>query len=140
MSKICVMSDFNFKGSGYLNIIVPLCRGLAEKGHEIKAIGLGYSGDEHDFPFSIIPCATFPDAHAMVNNLKYQWGTEILIVAMDIPYQEAFVGISKQVGLKMISITPLENPPLTLSWSFLLQQPEKVFFISQMGADEAKKA
>ena len=140
MAKICVMSDFNFKGSGYLNIIVPLCRGLAEKGHEIKAIGLGYSGDEHAFPFSIIPCATFPDAHAMVNNLKYQWGTEILIVAMDIPYQEAFVGISKQIGLKMISITPLENPPLTLSWSFLLQQPEKVFFISQMGADEAKKA
>lgn len=140
MAKIAFVSDFSFQGSGYLNIVVPLCKGLAEKGHEIKAIGLGYRGEEHRFDFSIIPCGSFTDAHAMANNLKFQWGAEILIVALDIPQQAPFIDIAKKLGIKIISITPLENPPLTMSWAFILQQSDKVFFISQMGTDEAIKA
>ena len=53
--RIVFVSDFNFKGSGYLNIAVPLCQGLAERGYQVKAVGLGYSGDEHGFDFSIPP-------------------------------------------------------------------------------------
>lgn len=140
MSRIVVVSDFSFKGSGYLNIIVPLCKGLAEKGHEIKAVGLGYQGEEHSFDFSIIPCNNFPDANAMANNLKFQWGAELFIVALDIPLQAQYIDLANKLGVKIISITPLENAPLTMSWAFMLQQSSKVFFISQMGADEAVKA
>lgn len=140
MAKIIVVSDFSFQGSGYLNIIVPLCRGLVELGHEIKAVGLGYRGEEHDLDFSILPCQTLADAHAMANNLKFQWGAELLLVAMDIPIQAAYIQLSKKLGIKIISITPLENPPLTMSWAFMLQNSDKAFFISQLGADEALKA
>ena len=138
--KIVVISDFNFSGSGYLNIIVPICRGLSALGFEIKAIGMGYSGKEHPFDFSILPCSSFSDAHAMVNNLHFQWKNDFVLVALDIPYLEKFAGICKQLGQKMIAITPLENPPLTMSWAFILQQINKVFMISQMGTDEAIKA
>lgn len=137
MAKIVFVSDFSFKGSGYLNIVVPLCKGLAEKGHEIKAVGLGYRGEEHDFDFSILPCQSLTDAQAMTNNLKFQWGAELLIVALDIPHQAAYIDIAKKLGIKIISITPLENPPLTMSWAITLQQSDRVFFISQMGTDEA---
>lgn len=140
MAKIAVVSDFSFQGSGYLNIIVPLCKGLSEKGHEIKAVGMGYRGEEHNFPFSIIPCNSFPDAHAMANNLKFQWEADLYIVALDIPYQAQFIEIAKRASAKIISIVPLENPPLTFSWSLLLQQSDKVFFISQLGTDEGLKA
>lgn len=140
MAKIAIVSDFAFKGSGYLNIVVPLCKGLAEKGHEIKAVGLGYTGDEHRFDFSIIPCTSITTAHAMMNNLKFQWGAEIFIVALDIPSQFGFIEMSKRLGVKIVSITPLENPPLTMSWAVGLQNSDKVFFISQMGTDEAIKA
>lgn len=140
MAKVAVVSDFSFKGSGYLNIIVPLCKGLAEKGHEIKAVGLGYGGEEHNFDFSIIPCQSFPDAHAMMNNLKFQWGADIFIVALDIPHQSVFIDMAKKLNVKVISITPLENPPLTMSWALILQKADKVFFISQLGTDEAIKA
>jgi len=140
MAKIVVVSDFSFQGSGYLNIIVPLCKGLAELGHEIKAVGLGYRGEEHDFDFSILPCQSITDAQAMTNNLKYQWGAELMLVALDIPIQGAYINLAKQLGIKIISITPLENPPLTMSWAFMLQNSDKVFFISQLGADEAQKA
>jgi len=140
MAKIVVVSDFAFQGSGYLNIIVPLCKGLAAKGHEIKAVGLAYKGEEHNFDFSIIPCNSFPDAQAMANNLKFQWNADLFIVALDIPYQAQFIDIAKRTNAKIISIVPLENPPLTFSWSLLLQQSDKVFFISQLGTDEGLKA
>lgn len=137
--KIVFVSDFNFRGSGYLNISVPLCRGLAEKGFDIKAVGLGYTGEEHPFDFSIIPCQSFSDAHAMVNNLHYQWNPDIVIVALDIPAMAQFSKICKSLKMKMIAITPLENAPLTMSWAYILQEIDKVFFISQLGADEAEK-
>lgn len=140
MAKVVVISDFSFSGSGYFNIIVPLCTNLASCGHEIKAAGLGYRGEPHNLPFSIIPANTYGDAQAIVNNLKYQWGAEILIVALDIPRQAQYINLAKSLGIKIISIVPLENPPLTFSWAALLQQSDKVFFISQLGADEANKA
>ncbi len=138
--KIIFVSDFNFRGSGYLNIAVPVCERLGYLGYDIKAIGFGNSGEEHNLPFSIIPCASFNDSFAMVNNLFYQWKPDILIVALDIPHQIMFSSLSKNLGLKMIAITPLENAPLTFSWSLALQEIEKVFFISQLGTDEAIKA
>lgn len=138
--RIVVVSDFSFKGSGYLNIVVPLCRGLAEMGHEVKAVGFGYNGEEHNFPFSILPCLSYGDANALINNLKYLWNTDVVIVAMDIPQQEKFMPLVKNLGIKYIAITPLENPPLTISWANSLAQADKVFFISQLGADEAKLA
>lgn len=138
--KIVLVSDFSFKGSGYLNIAVPFAKGLAEAGYEVKAVGLGYTGQEHNFDFTILPCPSFPDAQAMANNLKFQWNAEVVIVALDIPRQEQFSGICKQLGMKMIAITPLENAPLTMSWAYILQAIDKVFFISQLGTDEAIKA
>ena len=137
--KIVFVSDFNLRGSGYLNISLPICRELSNRGYDIKAVGLGYEGEEHPFNFSIIPCRGFSDAHAMVNNLFYQWKPDVVIVALDIPSLSEFARGCKNVGIKMIAITPLENPPLTFSWAYLLQQIDKVFFISQMGADEAAK-
>lgn len=97
-------------------------------------------GEPHNLPFSIIPCQALQDGHAMINNLAIQWGADVVIVAMDIPHQEKYIAMVKQLGKKIIAITPLENPPLTMSWAYILQQADKVFFISQLGADEAQKA
>lgn len=139
-NKIVVFSDFNFMGSGYEKIMSPLCSRLVEAGHEIKVVGLAYGGQEHNFPFSIIPSQNFQSSHAMINNLKHQWGAEILIIAIDIPYQSGFIAGAKRLGMKIISIVPLENPPLTPSWAQILQQSDKVFFISQLGEDAGKEA
>lgn len=133
--KVVIISDFDFRGSGYLNIVVPMCKGISSQ-YDIKAIGLGYRGEEHTFDFSIIPCSSMADARTMLSNLHYMWNPEICIVALDIPRQAQFLEICKSFAIKTISIVPLENPPLTLSWSYILQQSDKVFFISQLGADE----
>lgn len=140
MAKIIIFSDFNFMGSGYEKIMSPICLGLHNSGHDLMVVGLGYGGQEHTFPYPIIPSQSFQSSHAMINNLKHQWGAEILIVAIDIPYQSGFIAGAKRLGMKVISVVPLENPPLTPSWAQILQQSDKVFFISQLGEDEGKKA
>lgn len=138
------ISDFNLQGSGYLHVSVPLCKGLVEMGYEVYSIGINYEGQEHTFPFKIIPCKTFQEAQAMIVNLyddKLE-GINLVIVALDLPHQGFFLeGVVHQLSdLKYICITPLENPPLTLSWAAPLLNADGVFFISEIATQAAKKA
>lgn len=140
MAKVVLLSDFGVTGSGYLNIATPVGNGLANRGHEVKAIGLMYQGEHHRHSFSIIPARDFRDVSAMMNNLKILWPFDCLIVAMDIPIQEMILKDSRRLGIKQIVITPLESDPLVFSWANTLSNAEKVFFISQHATDEAHKA
>lgn len=145
------ISDFNMGGansaeagvtrSGYANIGMELCRRLADFGHDIKVLGLGYTGQEYWEKFSIIPCATLQDIAGNMNNLKYLWNIDVVIVALDVHYfQEQIFPTAKKLELKYICITPLESDPLCITWANTLNQMDKVFFISQFGTDEAIKA
>lgn len=138
--KICVITDMDTTGSGYKNLCVPLLTGLAELGHEIKVSGIGYRGEEHNYPFSVIPAQTIQDAQAIAHNLHFVWKPDLYIVAMDIPLQEYYYQNLKQLPVKYMAITPLENGPLTMSWAAILFNMDSVFFISELGKQEAIKA
>lgn len=152
--RIVVITDFDPSGSGYKNICVPLLTGLVNLGHEVKIAGLSYGGQEHEFPFSVIPAGTIQEAHMVANNLCLLWNPDIVLVALDIPLQQFFhenlrtalkrtpteVAEGKTTDRKYIAITPLENPPLTFSWAAVLMNMDSVFFISELGKQEAIKA
>ena len=144
--KIVYISDFSLgdsgtSRSGYSGIGMALCEELHKLGHDVKALGLGYTGQEHAGSFSLIPCATPQDTAGTLNNLKFMWEPDVVVVAMDIhQWQEKFFPPAKKLGMKYICITALESEPLCMTWAGLLQQMDKVFFISQLGADEAQKA
>lgn len=140
MAKIVVITDMDEMGSGYKNLCVPLLTGLAGKGHEIKVAGMGYQGREHSYPFSVIPAATIQDAHAIANNLFHIWKPDLFLVAMDIPLQQYFYEGLRQLKCRYMAITPLENGPLTMSWAAILLNMDAVFFISELGKQEAIKA
>lgn len=82
--RIMLFSDFDFRSSGYLTINIGLLKGLAERGHEIKAVGLGYRGEEHDYPFSIISAPSMQDALGIMQNLWQLWKFDVMVVSMDI--------------------------------------------------------
>ena len=91
MGRKCILwlSDFDFIGSGYFYISVPICTRMAQlEGWEIKAIGLGYRGQEHSFPFSIIPMKDLGEAKAAIYNLSKIWGAQVLVTALDLPLQK----------------------------------------------------
>jgi glycosyltransferase involved in cell wall biosynthesis len=140
MKRIVVITDMSDEGSGYKNICVPLLSGLAQMGYEIKVAGIGYTGKEHNYPFSVIPAATIQDAHVIAHNLHFLWKPDLYLVAMDIPLQEFFYNNLRQLGVKYMAITPLENGPLTMSWAAVLLNMDSVFFISELGKQEAIKA
>lgn len=145
MSKILYLSDFSLSGSGeprsgYSGIGMALCDKLQRMGHDVKALGLGYTGVEHAGSFSLIPCNTPQDAAGLMKNLRVLWQPNVAVVALDIHYfQETFFPIARKLGMRYICITPLESEPLCPSWANLLSQMDKVFFISKFGTDEAQK-
>ena len=140
--KICLVSDFDMRFSGYFNISASVSEELTMRGHEVKCVGLGYNGEEHTFPFGLIPAKDLRESFAVLTNLRAMWGFDVLIVALDIPVQEQFINYIAQNAMndiKYVGIMPIEADPLCLSWALLLMQMHKVFIISQFGTYEAKK-
>lgn len=136
---IVYVSDFDLKGSGYSNIAVALCNQLVSRGYEVQAIGLGYQGEEHRFPFRIASCPGVQYIALIVAELRRQGvAVEAVIVALDIPLQEA---VLKNFGpardIPYIGIFPLEAGPLTQSWGMSLLQMDRRLIMSEFGVKEA---
>jgi glycosyltransferase involved in cell wall biosynthesis len=139
--KIVYLTDMDLKGSGYLNLSVPLCNGLVRKGHQVKAVGLGYTGEEHPNDFSIIPARSMPDALGITQNLSVLDKFDVLIVAMDIPIQEAILQrLPTPRPFKYVGIMPVEADPLCLDWAMVLAVMDQALVISEFGTEEAHKS
>lgn len=147
---ILFVSDFDLRGSGYMNIAIALCNQLAEHGHEVKALGIGYTGAEHTWPFSILPVDTrqaFVHIPAMLQNLKTlsEGGQlppiEALIVALDIPMQERLLTYPQIHGqFPYLGIFPVESGPLCQSWANVLNLMDKALVISKFGLKQIEDA
>ena len=137
--KIGFLSDYDFRASGYFNISIALCTGLVERGHDVKAIGFGYNGQEHDYNFGIIPAKNLLECSAIAQNLGELWGMDVLIVALDIPVQEQFLRYMNNRKFKYVGVFPIEAPPLCMTWAIALMAMDKQFIISEFGAEEAHK-
>ena len=137
--KIAWISDLDFRVSGYFNISSALCEGLAKRGHEIKVVGLGYKGEQHDFSFSVIPIQNFQEANALLANLYNLWHFDVCIVALDIPMQEKILETMQGRPFKYIGIMPIEADPLCMSWAGVLLEMDKRLIISEFGVEESAK-
>lgn len=149
---ILYISDFDLVGSGYMQLSIALCRELSERGYKITALGVGYTGTEHTWPFPIIPV---PQAEAMtilaamwqnLNSLA-QAGEyppiEAVICALDIPYQARVQQITHGDGplsKPHIGIFPVESGPLIMSWANIVNSMEERLVISRFGLECMKAA
>jgi GT2 family glycosyltransferase/glycosyltransferase involved in cell wall biosynthesis len=138
---IVYVSDFDLAGSGYANIARHLCSELSNKGEEVIVLGLGYNGDEHNYPFTVIP-AQMSNIVPMIGQLQSSnVGVEALVVALDIPLQEA---IMNQLGvpgeIPYVGIFPLEAGPLCMTWAMALVQMNERLIMSDFGQQELATA
>jgi len=134
---ILYLSDFDLKGSGYANIAFSLCTHLAAGGYEVQALGLGYNGEEHHFPFRIAPLSDLRMVVPIVRDLQRQgMAIEALIVALDIPLQEALLqSLNAPCDLPYIGLFPLEAPPLCQSWAMTLLRMDERLLMSHFGVE-----
>jgi glycosyltransferase involved in cell wall biosynthesis len=140
MRKLLVITDMDFKFSGYFNIAIKLLSGLAGKDYDIKVLGLAYQGQEHTYPFSIIPCRNINDVVTMAKNLNVLWKPDLLLVMLDIPLQRHFFNSMPEYHDRYVALTPMENGPLCMTWAADLMRMQGLLFISELGKFEAQKA
>ncbi len=131
--KIAWLSDFDTRESGYFRISESLSTGLYNLGHEIKAVGLFYNGDEHDLPFTVIPAPNIGASFQILKLLYDAWRFDLLVVAMDINAHQAIMNTLQGRKYKYVGIFAFEAPPLTQSWGAVLLQMDKPFVISRFG-------
>ena len=140
---IIFISDFDLRGSGYMNIATTVCEDLSQRGFDLKALGFGYTGVEHPYNFSVIPVphrgAVTYASTALQNLYKMGVDIEAVIVALDIPMQINFAKLEGRVNTPYIGIFPIESGPLTKSWAAQLMLMERQFVISKFGAALAKE-
>lgn len=132
---IIYVSDFDLRGSGYMNIAVALCTGLVEQhGRDVIALGFGYDGREHHHPFKIVPSK--PSLVADMIGLLSRQGVDVqaMVVALDIPLQEAIMKRIQVPGdIPYIGLFPIEGPPVTMSWAMELSRMDQRLVMSRFG-------
>lgn len=113
---------------------------LSEHGHEVKCIGLQNKGEQHFFPFSILPARNLTECMGMIQNLHNQWKFDVLMVALDLPIQQNILRSMQNKPFKYVGIMPVEADPVSFQFAATMMQMDKPFIISEFGAEEAKKA
>jgi len=132
---IVYVSDFDLRGSGYMNIAVSMCTGLVEQhGRDVIALGFGYDGREHHHPFKIVPSKPqlVPDMVRLLGQQEVD--IEAIVVALDIPLQEALMRKVQVPGeIPYIGLFPVEGPPVTMSWAMQLARMDQALVMSRFG-------
>lgn len=145
---ITFISDLDLRGSGYMNIAIAMCNELADRGFDVTVLGIGYKGDEHNFPFSIIPVETqqaFQHLHAMMSNLRSLASAgqfdhiDAFVVALDIPLQKKLLDFPRG-DIPYMGIFPVESGPLTPSWANTIGKMNERLVISKYGHQQIEDA
>lgn len=140
---IVVISDFSAGGSGYQRIMTNLCKRLAtDYDMHILAFGLDYKGEEHQYPFAIVPAAPLSNIPGMIKQLEdYKAPLEAIFVGLDIPLQRALLQAMDHPGpIPYIGLFPLEAAPLCQPWAIEMLRMDARLIMSEFGATEFKRA
>lgn len=143
--NVVFMSDIRSIGSGYNTITLPLAQGVAKNGHNVWVIGLGYTGEEHYYDFSLLKADDLQQANGNLINLIATRGVDVLVVAFDVPLQlgmikEFMARWNNNLPFKYVGIFPIEADPLAFTWAMNLMLMNKRLVISEFGTQECIKA
>ena len=132
---VLYISDFDLRGSGYMNIGVGLCSELS-KNYEVIALGIGYNRQEHNYQFKIVP-AQISEIKPMIDQLANKYNIKAIIVSLDIPLQERLLAqLDAPNNIPYIGIFPLEAGPVCGPWAVSLLRMDKRLIMSQFGKAE----
>jgi len=140
---IIYVSDFDVKGSGYARIGTRLCAELVNSSDMgVIALGMGYNGEEHPHPYSIVPVPAVSHIVPMIRRLvSYGASVEAVVVALDIPLQEAILqNLGADFEIPYIGIFPLEAGPLCQPWAMRLMQMDERLIMSRFGQKDLEQA
>lgn len=118
MAKIIYMSDSPTISTGYGRVSKELTVALHNAGHEITCIGWGYNGEEHSFPFEIIPCNTHRDnfGEDILSRYIRDNQPDILFTLGD-PWMTEYVPhMEERKAVCWVSYFPIDGYPVPPQW------------------------
>lgn len=141
--NVTLISDFDFVGSGYLHLASNLGVAMTKMGHKVLALGVGYIGNEHHYPFGIVQVPRgdyYKIITAMVSNLKAAKNyTDVVMCVMDIPHQVRMLYILEQFKVSYVGVFAMESLPLNREWTLGLSLMNKRYVISEFALAECKR-
>jgi glycosyltransferase involved in cell wall biosynthesis len=138
--RVTWITDMDRSSSGYGNLSVPLMTGLVNRGHRVICLGSGYKGEEHDYPFTLIPVAELGEANGMVRNLTFLKESDVVVIALDINIQESFLMQPWRKEQRYVGIFPVESDPISMSWASVLHMMDARLVLSKFGVGELNAA
>lgn len=141
--RLVIISDHDIKGGGYFSICSAMGTELCRRGHEVTYFGLGYKGQEHNFPYRCIPVSDveyFEACKVMLHNMHIDpaYRPEAVIVALDIPQQAQMASMLEKMPTPIVGLFPMEAPPLGLSWASGLAMLRARLLMSKYGVYECE--
>jgi glycosyltransferase involved in cell wall biosynthesis len=137
MKTVILIADHNTLGSGYKSIVVGVGTELFNRGVHVKLLGANDRGEEHHYPFSIIPIqgtSSLDEIWGLLKNMKEIDYSDVLILA-DMPIINKIVERCGDVGTDFSGLFPLEAPPLSTSWAIRLMSLKSRFIMSKFGQE-----
>jgi len=142
--KFLFVSAFIYPG-GYHTLGEGICLELANRGHDVTVLGIGFGGREYDYPFSLNPTERiYVPEHAvkLAKLVEPDW----VVFLDDIPKQLAILRNMKKnypdfFNYRIVSLFPVESKPLCNDWRTGLQELAAIrCTFSQFGVDVCKEA
>lgn len=118
MAKIVMLSDYLGLTTGYGRMGKEISRALHHAGHEIIYIGWGYRGEEHHFPFQVIPCDTIPEEYGryIVPEIIRKERPDILLSLGD-PWMTEFLAYTEEMKyVYHVAYFPIDGYPIPSEW------------------------
>lgn len=140
MTKILICSDSPTLSTGYGHVIRQLLPVFNQQGYEIKMIGRGYLGEEHDYNFKIYKAPKGDYfGQTIFHDVMQLYEPDILFTLGD-PWM--FEWIKDYPIIKntyWIQYFPIDGKPIPPSWHNLIATADKPIVISKFAQNAVKE-
>jgi glycosyltransferase involved in cell wall biosynthesis len=115
--KILMVSDSPTLSTGYGRVIKELALAFSKK-HDVRVVGWGHNGEEHDFPFEIVPCDTRQHGHGedLVAQIIRDERPDILFTLGDPWMLEYVAELEERSAVTWICYFPIDGYPIPPQW------------------------
>lgn len=127
--------------SGFGRIGTEICKRLKQRGYDVQAAALNYSGWPHDLGLHVWPLAG-QDAWNSLVGIAAGFQPDVLISCQDFPYHQTIwqgcrIDFSK---VKWVWITPIDGTPVHPEWVKLADISDGAMVISRFGVEALRQA
>jgi glycosyltransferase involved in cell wall biosynthesis len=118
MAKIVYMSDSPTISTGYGRVSRELTMALHNAGHDVTVVGWGYQGEEHTYPFKILPCNTHTENFGEDILAKFirDEQPDFLFTLGDPWMTEYLPSLEERKTVCWISYFPIDGYPVPPNW------------------------